>query len=193
MKLRLSELIDFLKRAKINTFASDAPRLLPLRPPHSKNYAFDEPPFRYEDQYFGEYVDVGEEIVWFNGIPIWGMGYRGGTHAWAYPNHVKIFEFLREALRQPDPRLPVRGPMALARDPYFYTCSINGSLLAFTGTETVYFEGKPAAFRHFLGGLIRGKHNFNMEITQDIPLTLVGEEEAQDLARWQGVVPVNRC
>jgi len=192
MNLKVSELIDFLRRAKITTFASDGQRSPSLRP-YSKNYSFDDPPFHYEDQYFGEYVDVGQEIVWFNGIPVWGMGYRGGTHAWAYPNHVAIFEFLREALREPDPVIPIRGPTTLFRDPFFYTCLLNGSLLAFTGTETVYWNGKPAAFRSLVGGIIRGKHSVDMRIEEDVPLRFVGDQELEDLSEWHKFSANSEC
>jgi hypothetical protein len=192
MKLKVSQLIEFLQRAKITTFASDGQRSPSLRP-YSKNYTFDDPPFHYEDQYFGEYVDVGQEIVWYQGIPIWGMGYRGGTHAWAYPHHLAIFEFLREALRQPDPVMPIRGPTTLFRDPYFYTCLLSGSLLAFTGSETVYWEGRPAAFRTLVGGLIRGKHNTDMLIEEDDRLRFIGGQEMDDLHEWLKFVPKSEC
>ena len=183
MKLSLAELLAFLSRAKVNTFASDTKRSSPIRPPHSKNYVFDDPPFRYEDQYFGEFVDVGEEVVWYKGVPLWGMGYRGGIHPWAFDRRDETFDFLREALRRPEPDCPIRGPLVYSRGEFAYTVSIVGSVLSFTARETVTHGGTVVAFRDLLGGLIRGRLNSELEILEDRPLVAYGSAQ-NDLALW---------
>jgi len=167
MQLLISELAAFLIEAKTNTFASGAPRAASLRP-RSKNYAYDKPPFRYEDQYFGEYVDVGEEVVWFHGIPIWGMGYRGGVVPEAFAVRVEAFDFLREALRNPSRQFPVRGPAFYRSERFSYVNQSRGNILAFTGEESVYLDDRQVCFRNYLGGLIHGKHSAEIEIANDL-------------------------
>lgn len=156
LELSLAELKAFLMEAKRETFAGGMRRAPSLRPPHSRNYAFEREPFRYEDQYFGEYVDVGQEIVWFKGFPVWGMGYRGGlVHAF---RHLRgpAFAFLREALRTPDPELPLRGPRRYASEPFVYDNQVQGDVTAFSGDEKVVRGEDIVCFRKYVGGLIHG-------------------------------------
>ncbi len=58
----MQDLISFLIEAKQNTYARQA-EPAPSKCILSKNYLYLKDEFRYEDQYFGEYLDVGEEIV----------------------------------------------------------------------------------------------------------------------------------
>ena len=77
MNLNLTQLSDFLKKAKKNTYASEqATKVPPLRP-GSKDYEFTECNLTYHDTYFGGRWFIGQEVVYENDIPIWGMGYNG--------------------------------------------------------------------------------------------------------------------
>jgi hypothetical protein len=157
LDLSLAALKAFLVEAKRRTFAGEVRRSTPLRPPYSRNYEYDSDGFRYEDQYFGEHVDVGQEIVWFKGFPIWGMGYRGGMMPEFMSIRGPAFAFLREALRNPDPELPLRGPHSYAGDTFVYTNAVDGDITAFTGDERVTRGNDLVCFRKYVGGLIAGK------------------------------------
>lgn len=164
LKLYRQELCDFLVLAKQNTFAKDVPKaeskcLL------SKNYVFEVSGFRYEDQYFGEHIDVGQEIVWYQSIPVWGMGYRGGIRQEFMAERDEAFKFLRKALMTPESSFPIRGPKHFQNGSYLYNNLPEGSILNFTGRETISRGGIEICFRQYVGGLIYGKRNADMFVS----------------------------
>jgi hypothetical protein len=164
LTLSKHKLCQFLILAKQNTFAKNATRS-PSKSLFSKNYIFEEDEFSYEDQYFGEYVDVGEEIVWFNGVPVWGMGYRGGVHAEFMAEREQAFSLLKKALLLPEKDFPVRGPQFLKDEGYSYHNYAKGNIFEFIGQEYIYRDKIEVCFRRYVGGLILGKNNKNMIIT----------------------------
>lgn len=164
-KLDLQELCEFLIESKRETFAKDGPRIS-SKSPLSKNYLHERGDFRYEDQYFGEFLDVGEEIVWFRGIPVWGMGYRGGMLEGHENLASKTFTLLKKALMSPDPTFPIRGPQRLVEGEFEYKNSPLGDITSFTGSEEIKLDGQPIYFRNYIGGLIFGKYNKEMKINR---------------------------
>lgn len=162
--LTRQSLCDFLILAKKNTYASDALKT-PSKCLLSKNYCFEWADFRYEDQYFGEITDVGEEIVWYQGIPIWGMGYRGGVHKSYQSETESAYQFLKQALRQPEVTFPIRGPRQIQNNIYRYVNQPNGNILDFTGKETIFRGDIEICYRRYVGGLIYGHSNADMIIT----------------------------
>lgn len=161
-KVPYNELVNFLILAKQNSYAGDGTRV-PSKCLLSKNYLFELDGFRYEDQYFGEYVDVGEEIVWYQSVPIWGMGYRGGMKSEFDSEREETFKLLRQALMAPDPTFPVRGPSTLNSYQYYYTNFPQGDLLSFTGREIIRNKYEEEIyFRNYVGGIILGKNNPDM-------------------------------
>lgn len=74
--LPLAALETFIVRAKQHTYAGDGPALLPSRlGSHDLQYA--EGDWAYHDSYFGECDFIGQEIVYYQGQPVWGMNYYG--------------------------------------------------------------------------------------------------------------------
>jgi hypothetical protein len=162
LNLSKDEFCKFLVLAKQNTFAIDAPKSK-SKCILSKNYIFECGDFRYEDQYFGEYLDVGEEIVWYQQVPIWGMAYRGGVHQAFIYKHKPAFTFLRKALSNPDINFPVRGPLLFHADNYSYKNFPEGNILSFSGREVIEQDGEEICFRNYLGGIIIGKKNWDIK------------------------------
>jgi hypothetical protein len=153
---------DFLMLAKKNTFADATAQRAQSKCLLSKNYIYEAGDFRYEDQYFGEYIDVGEEIVWYRDVPIWGMGYRGGIHSDFMDQRDEAFDFLREALKIPEPDFPVRGPKYFENDIYNYHNYPEGNIMGFMGQELICRGSTEICFRRYVGGVIYGKNNPNM-------------------------------
>lgn len=74
--LPLAELELFIVRAKQHTYAGDGPKLLPYRlGAHDLQYT--EGDWAYHDSYFGESDFIGQEIVYYERRPVWGMNYFG--------------------------------------------------------------------------------------------------------------------
>lgn len=66
----------FLVRAKVNTYAGDGDLSASSRP-NSKDLHYIEGDISYIDSYFESTDFIGEEVVFENEKPIWGMNYHG--------------------------------------------------------------------------------------------------------------------
>lgn len=158
-------LCKFLLAAKINTFASGN-FSIPPKNSGAKNYLYEMADFRYEDQYYGAYLDMGQEMVWYYGVPIWGMVYRGGIYKPYYDEAEEAFNFLKRALLKPEVHFPIRGPREYDENTdYKYINNSEGNILSFSGKEIILKNQKETCFRSYIGGIIYGELNKDMKIT----------------------------
>ena len=74
--LNLDELHDFILAAKAATYVGDG-QSAPSCRPESHDLAYQAGDFRYLDSYFGGSDFIGQEIVYHQGSPVWGMNYYG--------------------------------------------------------------------------------------------------------------------
>lgn len=74
--LPLAALETFIVHAKQHTYAGDGQESLPYRS-GSRDLQYAEGDWAYHDSYFGECDFIGQEIVYFQGQPVWGMNYFG--------------------------------------------------------------------------------------------------------------------
>src|SRR5690349_5667646 len=74
--LPLAALEVFIVRAKQQTYVGDGHKLLPYRL-GSKDLQYAEGDWAYHDSYVGESDFIGQEIVYYQGKPVWGMNYFG--------------------------------------------------------------------------------------------------------------------
>ena len=160
-KISKYKLCNFLILAKKNTYAANAKKAK-SKCILSKNYIFSNNDFRYEDQYFGKYLDVGNEIVWYKDIPVWGMGYRGGMIRKYVDLHEETFAFLRKALMSPPIDFPARGPCELVHNDLIYLNNYKGDILSFVGEEIILKNQTKVYFRNYIGGLIFDKTSNNV-------------------------------
>ena len=162
-ELYLHQFKSFLLKAKLHGYAG-GDRLKIRSSDFSKKYLYEEDEFSYEDRYFGEFVDMGQEIVRYKGIPVWGMSYRGGIFSLYDDNKQKVFNFLRLALNEVDNQLPIRGPSLYQNGTYTYKNCTLGDLMSFTGHEEIWEGNEQICFRYYLGGMIRGRYNKEMKV-----------------------------
>lgn len=140
--LDIEDLSSFLKEAKKNTYANkDTPQSTSLRK-NSKDYRFEKDDLIYHDTYFGGRDFIGEEIVYKNQRPAWGMNYFG----FILDDNVdgdELYDFLRGALIQEfEDVIPVRGPGKFSFGDKEYRISVIGDLGNFSGEEKILFFGK---------------------------------------------------
>lgn len=138
----INELKEFLVKAKKSTYAnSNAPKIESTRL-DSKDYEYKEiingNKFTYHDTYFGGINFIGEEIVYKDDLPIWGMNYYGVT----IDNNLSeeaMDKALRPALMQvgTDNSIPVRGPKEYYNNEYSYAFEYSGELDNFKGKEQI--------------------------------------------------------
>ena len=67
---------QFIILAKRSTYAGGGKKLLPYRL-GSHDLQFAEGDWAYHDSYFGESDFIGQEIVYYQMEPVWGMKYFG--------------------------------------------------------------------------------------------------------------------
>ena len=153
-KIIIKELTDFLNEANKSTYANkDAPKASSTRL-KSEDYHFEKGDLIYHDTYFGSRDFIGEEVVYKNNVPVWGMNYYGYILS-ETTNEKELYGFLREALMQEySDILPVRGGKNYQKDDWEYTNAVEGELNRFTGTEEIYRAGVLVYKCHYHGGFI---------------------------------------
>jgi len=145
------QFIRFLINAKQNTYAGSG-MLSPASRPFSKDLAFRDGDWSYLDTYLGDFHFIGEEAVWYQQKPVWGMNYYGRMLIDKIPPG--FGEFLKSALLQVPAEMPYRGPEELIGPEFTYTCSVEGDLTFFRGKEFITMKGKKIYQLYFHGGEI---------------------------------------
>ena len=100
----LDELVAFRLEANVNTYAGFKNEVDATRPA-SHDFRYEKGKYIYHDTYVGGEEFAGEEAVWKDGQAIWAMNYMGRLLADTFSGN-----FLKEALRAADERMPYRGP-----------------------------------------------------------------------------------
>lgn len=153
-KITIKELADFLNEANKSTYANkDAPKASSTRL-KSEDYHFEKGNLIYHDTYFGSRDFIGEEVVYKDNEPVWGMNYYGFILS-ETTNEKELYGFLREALMQEySDIIPVRGGKNYQKDDWEYTNAVEGELNRFTGTEEIYRAGVLVYKCYYHGGFI---------------------------------------
>ena len=156
MPMLPAEFIHFLYKAKLATYAgqSDDASVVPALL-DSKQLEYRDGEFFYRDIYVGMLRFVGQEIVYLSNQAVWSMCNAGGLINYNDPNLAKpIYRFLRQALLNVSPELPLRGPKTFKDCDMLYNCSCQGSLQAFNGIETIAQKSTLLYELHFSGGYL---------------------------------------
>lgn len=145
----LDEMIRFRLEANVNTYAAfmnetDSTRL------DSHDYRYEKGEYVYHDTYVGGEQFAGEEAVWRNGKAVYAMNYMGRVIGENFSGN-----FLKEALRNADYRMPYRGPEYYQAGEYTYKCKVSGDINWFQGHEEIYWGEKKVYECYFHGGLLK--------------------------------------
>lgn len=152
--INIENLTHFLHKANKNTFANAAAKKTASTRPSSQDYHFEDGDFVYHDTYFGSRDFIGEEIVYQNQKPIWGMNYCG-TILKEDITDKELGAFLEKSIMQEyDDIIPVRGPREFSDGGWTYRLSVDGDLARFFGQEEILYEGKVVYKLSLHGGLL---------------------------------------
>lgn len=143
------ELIDFLIKAKCNTYAAKGRECASSRP-NSHDLRYEEGVFLYLDTYVGSECFSGEEAVWKNNIPIYAMNYSGRVTSSNFSG-----DFLKAALMAVPNDKPFRGPDIYVENDYFYNCKVCGDLKWHQGYEEIYYKNLQVYECYFHGGIVK--------------------------------------
>lgn len=100
---------------------------------------------------------LGEEIVYCDDIPIWGMNYYGVTFDDSLGEEA-MDKALRPALMkvgEEENTIPVRGLSKFENNGYIYTFKTNGMIENFNGIEQIYKDNILIYELHCSGGIIK--------------------------------------
>jgi hypothetical protein len=137
----MTDLINFLIKAKVNTYASQGEGGENISEDGCKELKFNQDNFRYRDRYFGSNPFIGEEVVWKNNKIIWGMNYYGATISDKI-NTKTVYTFLKEALKKASADMPFRGPEKFQQNGFRYINKVSGNMSFFYGEEKIYLKEK---------------------------------------------------
>lgn len=145
----LEELVAFRLEANVNTYAAYKNEVGSTRP-SSHDFRYERGAYIYHDTYVGGEKFAGEEAVWKNGTAVYAMNYMGRVLGDGFSGN-----FLKEALRAADTRMPYRGPEYYCDGEYVYKCSVTGDITWFRGYEEIYREDVKVYECVFHGGLTK--------------------------------------
>jgi len=145
----LDELIRFRLEANVNTYAAFKNEVDPTRP-ESHDYRYANGKFMYHDTYVGGEKFAGEEAVWKDGVAVYAMNYMGRVLSDGFSGN-----FLKEALRAADEKMPYRGPEFYQSGEYLYKCNVTGDFTWFQGYEEIYKGDVKVYECVFHGGMVK--------------------------------------
>ncbi len=145
----IDRLISFRLEANVNTYAAymnetDSTRL------DSHDYSYSSGPYTYHDTYVGGEKFAGEEAIWVNGKIRYAMNYLGRVLDQQFSG-----DFLKEALRKADKKMPYRGPEYYQSGEFTYKCSVTGDFYWFQGYEEIYCNNVKVYECYFHGGIMK--------------------------------------
>jgi len=150
------KLIQFLVKAKKNTYALGGEDNVKKFLDGRKEYIYKEGNFKYVDIYKGHEEFEGREEVFHNNKTIWSMKYKGKVLSNKLSAD-KIYLFLRKALKKIPDDKPFRGPEELVDGEYKYVNDIIGDIDNFTGEEKIFYDKKLLYKLVYSGEIISGQ------------------------------------
>lgn len=113
-----------------------------------ENFTYSNGSYTYHDTYVGGEQFVGEEAIWYEGKSQYAMNYAGRVLDQKFSG-----DFLKEALRQADKKMPFRGPEYYQSGQYIYKCNVVGDFCWFQGYEEIYCDKVYECYFH--GGVTK--------------------------------------
>lgn len=150
-EVTLKEFLVIAKKATYATSGEGGERRLQ---DGTKEFVFKKGLHIYRDRYFGSNPFIGQEIVFNNNNPVWGMNYSGNVISSTVDSH-ETYSFLKKALQKVTKQSPYRGPKTFTSGEWRYSCTVEGSIGAFSGQEAIFWNKKKVYELLFHGGEIK--------------------------------------
>lgn len=153
--VNLTELQDFIVRAKRNTYVGKGQHLLPYRL-CSYDLQFTDGEWAYHDSYLGESDFIGEEIVYLRGKVAWGMNYFGRILVPEQITSAQAGEVIQRSLTALYAENRFLGGYTHKTDPFTYHDTSSGDVSFFTGREWISKEEQVVYELVYHGGVVKG-------------------------------------
>jgi hypothetical protein len=149
----LDQLNTFIVHAKAKTYIGSGEESPSCRPA-SRDLKYTEGDFTYLDSYFGGADFIGEEVVYFQGQPVWGENYYGRLLEPGLISAEGVGLILKESLSRMYLEGRFLGGFSYQAGTGLYTDTNSGSLTAFTGKEWIIIDQIKVYGLDYHGGLI---------------------------------------
>jgi hypothetical protein len=148
------QLNDFILQAKSATYIGSGGESPACRP-GSHDLEFCRGEFRYLDSYFGGADFLGEEVVYFEGKPVWAMNYYGRILVPESITPEETGKMLKVSLSQLYQENRFLGGFEFVDGKDKYNDTNEGDVSNFKGEEWIEREGVRVYELTYHGGLIR--------------------------------------
>ncbi|WP_018606257.1 DUF5680 domain-containing protein [Uliginosibacterium gangwonense] len=150
----LTALHVFIVQAKRACYVGDGHKLLPYRlASHDLQYA--EGPWVYHDSYLAERDFIGQEIVYADSKPVWGMNYYGCILKPELISSAQAGSIIKESLAAMYAENRFLGGFRHQTQGMQYVDTSSGDFCGFAGIEWIVCSGQRVYELHYHGGLLR--------------------------------------
>ncbi len=150
----LDKLHSFIVSAKAATYVGDGNQSESSRE-GSHDLIYVEGDFRYLDSYFGGSDFIGEEVVYYQNQPVWGMNYYGTLLKPHKITAVETGKMIKASLSRMYAEGRFLGGWKHTEGDLLYHDSSEGDLSHFTGYEWIEKDGEKVYELFYHGGLIK--------------------------------------
>jgi hypothetical protein len=150
----LEKLKAFIVRAKAATYIGGGSASLSYRP-SSHDLQFHEGGFSYLDSYFGGTDFLGQEVVYYEGKPVWVMNYYGRIIEPSLITSEEAGQILRESLSRMYQEGRFLGGFEHSTQNCTYFDSNEGDISSFTGKEWIVREQVRVYELIYHGGFVK--------------------------------------
>ena len=152
--INLDQLNDFILAAKAATYIGDGEPTTSCRL-GSHDLAYEAGDYRYLDSYFGGSDFIGEEVVYHQDNPVWGMNYYGKLLKPDMISPEEVGMMLKVSLSRMYEAGRFLGGWSHTQDMLTYHDTSQGTLDHFSGREWIEKDGEVVYALVYHGGLIR--------------------------------------
>ena len=144
----------FIVRAKARAYVGEGAKTAPSQQ-GSHDHAHAEPKFAYRDSYVGGTDFLGQEIVTFEGEPVWAMNYYGRILRADLYDGARAARVIRASLAKLYASGRFLGPSREETDDGIYLDSNDGDFRNFHGRESIELAGVVVYELVYHGGLVK--------------------------------------
>ncbi len=152
--MNAAELERFIVAAKAATYVGNGEPGDPSRL-GSHDLIFADGDWSYRDSYFGGTDFLGQEVVWYRGVPAWAMNYYGYIVRPDLIDAARAGATIKSALSALYREGRFLGGFEWTGPHGTYSDRTTGDVTHFTGTETISVGGTVAYRLDYCGGLIK--------------------------------------
>jgi hypothetical protein len=148
------QLSAFIVKAKAATYVGGGAKSPSCRP-GSHDLRFQHGSFSYLDSYFGSADFLGQEVVHYDGTPVWAMNYYGRILEPARIQAAEAGQIIQESLSQMYKEGRFLGGFEHATQDSIYVDMNEGDVASFSGREWIERGGTRVYELLYHGGLIK--------------------------------------